>query len=347
MLSISKIPMSQEAVPNDRRPFHILALSGGGFRGLYTATVLEALEQQLGEPIARRFDLLCGTSAGGLLALGLALEIPASELKNLFIKQGENIFGKRGLLRWLSAGLLCARHSNHGLREALEGLFKDALLGHAKHRVIIPAVSYSTGLGQFFKTPHHETFKLDHEMPMVDVALATSAAPTYLPLAKNKRGYFVDGGLIGNSPGFFGLHEARIFLDTQPENVRVLSIGTMTIGNTIRGNSWIDRGFLMWRSKLFDLMISAQEGTVDNMLRHELKHRYFRIDEKASPEQTKDISSLDKVSSGAIETLISRATHSAQVAIGRDDFIPFTMHQASPPTFYYGPNRNAKEKPQC
>lgn len=64
-------------------PLHVLALSGGGYRGLYTATVLAELEQVLGRPIAQHFDLICGTSAGGMLALGLANEIPASELKDL------------------------------------------------------------------------------------------------------------------------------------------------------------------------------------------------------------------------------------------------------------------------
>ena len=68
--------------------YHVLALSGGCYRGLYTATVLAELETALGRPIASHFDLICGTSAGGMLALGLAAEIPAYELKALFEEQG-------------------------------------------------------------------------------------------------------------------------------------------------------------------------------------------------------------------------------------------------------------------
>ena len=77
--------------------YHVLALSGGGYRGLYTATVLAELEAVLGRPIASHFDLICGTSAGGMLALGLAAEIPASELKALFEDEGGRIFGCRSL----------------------------------------------------------------------------------------------------------------------------------------------------------------------------------------------------------------------------------------------------------
>ena len=81
--------------------YHVLALSGGGYRGLYTATVLAELEAVLGRPIASHFDLICGTSAGGMLALGLAAEIPAIELKALFEGQGSRIFGCRSLARRL------------------------------------------------------------------------------------------------------------------------------------------------------------------------------------------------------------------------------------------------------
>ena len=68
----------------DLPTYHVLALSGGGYRALYSATVLAQLEETLGAPLAKRFDLICGTSAGGMLAIGLAAEIPAAELQALF-----------------------------------------------------------------------------------------------------------------------------------------------------------------------------------------------------------------------------------------------------------------------
>lgn len=324
--------------------YHVLALSGGGYRGLYTATVLAELETALSRPIASHFDLICGTSAGGMLALGVAAEIPARELKALFEEQGSRIFGCRSLLRRLLGFWLTAKHDSTGLREVLTERFQGITIGDLKHRVLVPAVNYSTGRGQFFKTPHHPSFELDHRMKVVDVALATAAAPVYFPLARNDRGVFADGGLVGNAPGLFGLHEVKTFLaPKQDALVRVLAIGTMTIGATVRGGASLDRGFGKWRGGLFDLVISAQESSVDYMLRQVLGNNYFQIDDKATPDQSKDVKALDRVSIGATNTLKDRGNHAAQRALGDPLFQPFRAHQAGAPIFYHGPNKNVPE----
>ena len=324
--------------------YHVLALSGGGYRGLYTATVLAELEKALGRPIATHFDLICGTSVGGILALGLADEIPADQLQALFEENGNRIFGCRDLLRRLLGFWFTAKHSSKGLKDVLTERFGEKTIGELKHRVLIPAVNYSTGRGQFFKTPHHLSFELDHHMRLVDVALATSAAPVYLPLSRNQRGVFADGGLVGNAPGLFGLHEVRTFLTSDKSaQIRVLAIGTMTIGSTVRGSASLDRGFGKWRGGLFDLVISAQESSVDYMLRQSLGTSYYQIDNKATSDQSLDVKALDSVSIGATNTLKDRATHAAQRALGDPFFQPFRAHMASTPTFFHGPNKNILE----
>ncbi len=319
-------------------PFHVLALSGGGYRGLYAATILAELETKLGYPLGRRFDLICGTSVGGILALGLALEIPANKLQQLFLANGDRIFRRR----WLWGGLfLLARHPNAGLKTVLEEIFGDATLGELQHRVLIPAVNYSTGLAQMFKTPHHPRLETDHAMRLVDVAMATSAAPTYLPIYGLPQGKFVDGGLIANSPGLLGLHEAVHFLDAAPGQIRLTRIGTMSQGRTICGNSWLDRGFLLWRSKLFDLTISAQESVADAMLRHSLGDRYFVIDDHIDPDQAKDVAKLDQVSRRATDTLVTRGLQRAKCTLGDPKFTPFREHMAQPTIFHHGPRKAA------
>ena len=324
--------------------YHVLALSGGGYRGLYTATVLAELEAVLGRPIASHFDLICGTSAGGILALGLASEIPAIELKALFEEQGRSIFGCRSLMRRLLGFWLNAKYDSAGLRKVLFERFQETTIGDLKHRVLVPAVNYSTGRGQFFKTPHHPSFELDYRMKLVDVALATAAAPVYFPLARNDRGVFADGGLVGNAPGLFGLHEVKTFLaPNQDALIRVLTIGTMTIGATVRGGASLDRGFGKWRGGLFDLVISAQESSVDYILRQSLGNNYFQIDDKTTPDQSKDVKALDRVSIGATNTLKDRGNHAAQRALGDPHFQPFRAHQAGVPIFYHGPNKNVSE----
>lgn len=279
-----------------------------------------------------------------MLALGLAKEIHAADLKALFEKRGSEIFGKRDLLRRALGFWWTAKHSNEGLRTVLADTFQGDLIGNLKHPVLIPAVNYTTGRGQFFKTPHHKTFEIDHYMSLVDTALATAAAPVYFPLFRNARGVFADGGLVGNAPGLFGLHEMRTFFPQGKEAiVRVLAIGTMTIGATIRGNAPLDQGFFRWRGSLFDLVISAQASSVNYMLRQSLGDNYFLIDDEATPDQSKDVKALDEVSPASTNTLKDRATHAAQRTLGDPRFQAFREHIAMKPVFYHGPNRNCEE----
>lgn len=325
------------------KPFHILALSGGGYRGLYTATILRRLEQSFGQPLARHFDLICGTSAGGLLALGLAAEIPAEDLETMFLRDGKRIFDSRGLLRRIIGKWVIARHSPAGLRDVLTEKLGTKTIGDLQHRVLIPAVNYSKGGGQFFKTPHLPKYETDHQRSLVDVGLATAAAPTYFPLHRiDGVGVFADGGLVANSPGFVGLHEARRLLrvdDNVP--VRVLSIGTMTRGATVRGSARLDRGIFLWGARIFDLVISAQEIAVHDMLTHVLGSNYFRIDDNATPDQSRDIEKLDVVTAGATHVLRERGAHAAQRALGDPALEAFRNHLATPPMFYHGANKNA------
>ncbi|MFB9122510.1 patatin [Paraburkholderia dipogonis] len=325
------------------KPFHILALSGGGYRGLYTATVLSSLEKSLGRPLAKHFDLICGTSAGGLLALGLAAEIPASELEAMFANDGKRIFGARSLVRRVIGKWIVAKHSADGLRSVLTERLGSTTIGDLKHRVLVPAVNYSTGKGQFFKTPHMPAFETDYRRTLVDVGLATAAAPTYFPLHRiDGEGVFADGGLVGNSPGFFGLHEAtKVLCVGEQTPVRVLSVGTMTLGATLRGSAGLDRGIFRWGSKVFDLVISAQESAVDSMLTHVLGDCYYRIDDLATPDQSRDVSSLDAVTAGATNVLRDRGAQAARRTLGDARFSVFKSHLAAAPTFYHGPNKSA------
>jgi len=158
------------------------------------------MEQQLDAPAARHFDLICGTSIGGILALGLALELPASSLLRMMIDQREEIFAQplpRRSISWFRA-----RHGTGALREALTSCFAEKTLGDVYHPVVIPAVDASAGCVVMFKTPHHPNFKIDYQRSLVDVSLATTAAPTYFPIFRDRDSrQFVDGGLVANHPG--------------------------------------------------------------------------------------------------------------------------------------------------
>lgn len=330
--------------------FQILALSGGGYKGLYTATVIADFEEHTDRRFASHFDLLSGTSIGGILALALASEIPASQITELLKSHGESIFTplpkqpfyhpiRKKLRAWTgfdtNRGLKKAKHSNIALKTLLCELFEDRTIGDLKHRVLIPAVNWTKGGPQFFKTPHHPRFTRDQTLSLVDVAMATSAAPIFLPNYVIKGQVYVDGGLVGNAPGLFALHEAETNLPAAQDKAKfLLSIGALSAKVTANQEQSVDRGLLDWGDNLFSLMMASQEGVTDFMLKQKLGDRhYFKIDEFLSPEQSKSIN-LDITTSGATEALEGLGNASAQTAAGNDFISNILNYQAPTPIFH-------------
>ena len=322
--------------------FNILSLSGGGFRGLYTAQVLACLEKEAGRPLAQCFDLICGTSIGGILAMALALEKPAQEILSLMEEQGPKIFPTPPkqfsymAYRYRFLKSFCkAKFKNDNLKIMVEKkLFQDHTLADSRHRLLIPAFNYERGEPQFFKTHHHKDFYRDHERKMADIAMATSAAPVIFPIypMSDTNFCYVDGGLVGNAPGLFGVHEATHFLEKDVKDIHLLSIGTMG-GNFCRDASLrLNRGIISWREDLFLLTISAQEKVAHFMLQHQLGDRYYLIDKPPNSTQEKNIG-LDIASKAAIETLKGAGEASAQEfvdKIRKKEITGFLSHEAEP-----------------
>jgi patatin-like phospholipase/acyl hydrolase len=278
------VPM--QPVPRDR-PLRVLSLAGGGFLGLYTAIVLEGLEARAGEPLARRFDLIAGTSIGGLLALALAYEVPMERLVRIFVDHGPAVFSARKLpsgamsrLLDLSRSVLGPKYSGQALREALQAEIGDRRLGDALHRVVVPAVEVGGCQTKIFKTPHTPASEGDGDLRAVDVAMATCAAPAYFPSVRVGRRLYADGGLFAVAPDQVALHELEHFMDVTPDRTSMLSIGTATSryrpSEGVRG----DAGAVGWLSdgRLVLTLISVQQQHVQAMLEDRLGDRYLRLD---------------------------------------------------------------------
>jgi predicted acylesterase/phospholipase RssA len=313
--------------------FHILALSGGGFRGLFTAVILEKLEEDFGYPIAKKFDLLSGTSIGGIIALALAAEIPAKTIKGLLIDNKNKIFGSPHLFQ----GYCCrSRYNNESLTKFLHEIFEDQKIRDLKHRVIIPTINYTEGSPQILKTRHHENFKNDLHWSLVHAALATSAAPIYFPLFRSKNGDFIDGGIVANHPGIFSFIEAQKFLNIQPTNIFQLHIGTTIHKVTSSARKAQKKtGLFIWRENLLNLLFSCQEQSTEQMLSFLLEDRYYSVNSICAKEQSQTIG-LDKISENAVNLLTQKATESYKKFQGNkfyeiirshnaDEFIPIPL----------------------
>ena len=151
--------------------FNILSLSGGGFLGLYTAAVLAALENDSGPPIARRFDLLAGTSIGGIIALGVAAEIPAATMRDAIERNGTRIFSDRPAPTSLTGSIYDMlryirrpKYQAEALRQVLVELFDDTRMVDLKQRILLPSVNLTKGRPQDIKTHHHKTTKNDQQI---------------------------------------------------------------------------------------------------------------------------------------------------------------------------------------
>ncbi len=316
------------------RPFQALALTGGGYRGLFTATALETIEAHIQHSLGKHFDLICGTSIGGIIALAVAFEVPMSKVVKVFDEYGLKIFppheppsSKLQVYRDLFKYAKKPRYVTNPLRDAISELIpSDALLGDATYPVAIPAVNLTEGRPQVFKTRHKAGWDRDSRLNALDIALATAAAPTFFELAKVRDAWYADGGLFANAPDLIAIHEAEHFFDVGPEFVRLLSVGTTTKSYSVSFGAGRQFGIADWMEdqRLFSVMISAQQQFVDQIVLHRLGNRYLRIDKEPSNQQANDLG-LDVATPVAKQTLTALARKAASDQLG-SRLDPFLTH---------------------
>ncbi len=264
--------------------FRIIALNGGGIRGVLTAVLLDRLAQHypglLDPPDA--VMLFAGTSTGGILALGLAAGLTPVQMRDLYVVNGKSIFDAT----WLRdigdlGGIAGAKYDNANLKAVLGQTFAGATLGTLKHRVLISSFQLDDGAPNPSWKP-----KFFHNFPgpdsdaaelVVDVAMETSAAPTYFPSYKG----FIDGGVIANNPSMAALAQA---LDGRNpaaeratiEDITLLSIGTGTSLQYIKDKE-LDWGDAQWIKPLISIMMDGSVGVADFECMQLLGSRYQRL----------------------------------------------------------------------
>jgi patatin-like phospholipase/acyl hydrolase len=217
--------------------YRILSLDGGGIRGVFPAAFLAKLEEHLEHPIGSYFDLIAGASTGGIIAIGLGLGLTASEILRLYEEQGPAIFDQHhGVVHnWIRQRWRSARHwfgrkyEATELHAALSGILGERLLGESKTRLLIPAWHPVLERVYIYKTAHHRRLESDYRQLAVDAAMATAAAPTFLPPhSTTDEVELIDGGVWANNPIGAAVVEAVGVLNWPADQLKVLSIGTLT-----------------------------------------------------------------------------------------------------------------------
>lgn len=322
----------------------ILAIDGGGIKGVIPAAFLSAVEQATGKRIVDHFDLVAGTSTGGIIALGLGLGLTATEILEFYQKDGPRIFAQDRADKPSSVGkaisflknkargarqILLPKYDSNALRSSLERVFINRSLGESQTRLLVPAFDRQRREIHVFKTAHHPRFGIDWKERAVDVALATAAAPTYLPGHQLESGVsLLDGGIWANNPMGLAVVEAISTLEWPREELLVLSIGCSEEAIPIPENS----GYLGLALKMADVFMLGQSrgahGTAKLLTGHsDHDPRVFRY----QPITAKGEFCLDRTD--RIEALKGVGANMAREAIPqiqnfflttqREDFVPF------------------------
>lgn len=311
----------------NKKTFKILSIDGGGIKGLYSAIILEHLEEEFckkqGYSISDYFDMICGTSTGGLIALALSVKTPAGQIANFYKKRGKDIFPNHNFfekkLSAIKQLVVGGKYTNKVLRNELEAILGDKTMADAHNLLCIPSFNLTKSLPTVWKFPHKEgNYIRDAKIKMLDVALATSAAPTYFPIHEiHPHGRFIDGGVWANNPTLCGVQEAIEFFINQPlnqtgetlfDNLQVLSISSVNKPSAQSLGGSLHKSFLDWQDKLFNPFFEGQTYFVDRFMTNAIlkiypNASYHRMPSpNLSPEQTNDID-LDKASEKSIKLL--------------------------------------------
>jgi len=217
--------------------FRILSVDGGGIKGILPAAVLAECERRFlkGGSAAAYFDMVSGTSTGGIIALGLSAGLRAEEVLDIYLRHGDKVFPKGWTLPIPFGKLIKSvyqfardfsvyRYDREPLERALRDCFGNRVLGSVERCLNIPTFDGFNEVN-VVKTPHHPDFRLDQQEELVTVALATSAAPTFFSTYRNGTRHFADGGVWANNPTMVALIDVLSCFAVDRHSVDILSLG--------------------------------------------------------------------------------------------------------------------------
>ena len=259
----------------------VLAIDGGGIRGLIPALVLTELERRAGRRTYEMFDLIAGTSTGGILACAVCAPdpLPASDLVQLYTEEGPKIFDRSLFQRIRSAdGLLDEKYDDAALDSALERFLEHKRLAETLPDLIVP--SYDTALPgpYFFKTTKAKETPETDDFPLSAVARATSAAPTYFEALEAGDRALVDGGVFATNPAMCALAEVLNQEDLRPRAVVLLSLGCGQRTEKHSFDEIKDWGLVGWARPILDVVFDGVSDAVNYQLERVLSpDRYLRL----------------------------------------------------------------------
>jgi hypothetical protein len=290
--------------------FQILAFDGGGIRGAFGVGFLQELEAQANRKLRDCFDLIAGTSTGAITALGMGVGFGGDDLVSLYQRSGPKIFAPqpeyvpdsiwvRHIYPYVKKVL--ALRTKNNIDQFFRSKYSSAVLRDCLHqhfgacqmkdiegpRIIVPSINLTDGEPHIFGTPHLPMHLDDADLKILDVLMATTAAPTYFAHYEMPDGSaHADGGLWANSPGLLGLAEALRLRQLcvgdhcappfSTREIYMLTIGTGTAKFSLKPPGE-DAGAIYWAPQIADVMLSSQVQGLEVPLRFLLADRVKQI----------------------------------------------------------------------
>lgn len=277
--------------------YRILSLDGGGIKGTFTAAFLAVIEKQIGAPIGNYFDLIVGTSTGGIIALGLGAQLSVTDILAFYEEDGPKIFGKQSLFNSILS-YFRPKFGHADLDKCLQNRFKGKRLGESTTRLVVPSFDLERGKIHLFKTAHLPKYETDYQIAMSTIAAATAAAPTYFPTFKTPNGAsLIDGGLWANNPILVGVIEAIANLDWPRDQIKVLSIGTTQSPLNIREDQRWWRGKFFWAKRSPDVFLTGQSDGAIAMTERLIGATNVRRINPVVPSKRYDLDKVDELQS--------------------------------------------------
>ncbi|MEH6636562.1 MAG: CBASS cGAMP-activated phospholipase [Halioglobus sp.] len=288
--------------------YRVLSLDGGGLRGLITVRMLEQLADD--PAIAGwldKVDLIAGTSSGGIIALGIAAGKPLSELAALYHSKGQEIFDDSIWDDIKDMGkIIGADYSSKVLKRELKEIFGTTKLGSLQKKVAITAFDLDNEAGpkRTWKPKIFHNYSgpgNDGRYSAANVALYTSAAPTYFPSANG----YIDGGVFANNPSMVALVQAISKKNTPQERAKLDEVVLLSIGTGISlkyiKEKKLDWGYAQWAQPMLEVLMDGVAGISDYQCQQILDDRYHRLqvtfakNEKIDMDNVKKIHRMDEI----------------------------------------------------
>ncbi|MEX2466449.1 MAG: patatin-like phospholipase family protein [Gemmatimonadota bacterium] len=307
----------------------VLSIDGGGIRGIIPGMLLVELERRSGKRIHELFDLVAGTSTGGILALGLVCPKPAAadadpysagEMVDLYVEHGGRIFERTFWRKLPGADLFEEKYSAATLEQLLTDYFGAGRLSEVVTDVLLSAYEIERRDAFFFKS-RKARVDPSYDFPLVDVARATSAAPTYFEPHKIQQGgdYYslVDGGVFANNPTMCAIAES-FMLHEGPErpDLVVASLGTGELTRRIPHDEATGFGLANWVRPIISVMMDGMSDSVCYQGDHILGDRHMRFQTRLD-EGSDDMDNASRTNIRVLRLLAERMIEDNDARIDR------------------------------